>query len=936
MNFRNICLIIVILTVNYTVNAQVLTNNILSVFKKHAIILSNDLSTNDSVFLVKFSKPLSSKEIQQYKPVRIFSATEFVIHSGKLLAKAVDIIYRNDINAFWKASDNLIRKFETNIKSNEPIVVRLIFNQLDSLPSYLKNFKINQIDHVNKLIVVEIKNSDLISILAHPDIIYADIIPLAKEEIVINGMDLGLNQISSAHSIFPNINGKDIVLSLKEGMFDDKDIDFLGKIVSKQTTAQTSHATIMATLALGSGNSFINGLGAAPQAKLASSSFTNLMPDDINQLKALKVSVQNHSYGTDLDNTYGVEATAYDKQIFEADTLLHVFSAGNKGTATPTSGVYNGLTSFSNLTGNFKQAKNNLVVGGINRENIVESLSSKGPTYDGRVKPDLVALGEDGTSGAAAISAGVVALLQQQYHDQFNKMPSSALIRSILINSADDLGTPNVDYNSGFGRLNALKALKTISENRFRVDEVQSQQDYAFQFVIPSGQKQVKVSLVWNDPAAVLNSAQSIVNHLDLSLETPSGQIILPWVLSSYPHIDSLSKPAQRRVDDLNTVQQLSLSQLSAGNYTIHVKARTLNQAKQAFALAYQLDAIDVFEFTYPKNELFANADNYIRWNATYGANETGQLSVSYDDGISWQILASALPLNNDFYKWNTPNLFEKAKLKMQVGARSYLSELFVLSAPLTLKVGFNCADKALFYWQQQPGAINYTLYTIKNNVLTPVANLTDTIALVNKADITSTYFAVCANGNNFSGLKSYTIDYTMQGLSCYQQSFNATVINGQVKLDLIIGSTYNLKNIIWEKQTGVNTFNPIKTENIVLNQLSYSTIDVNPKIGIQRYRATFETMDGLRFQSDIISVNNLKVDEFVFYPNPVDQYLTVLSGSFEDYDFELYNMMGVKIMQEKGNGTKQFDFNKCLPGLYIGVISRKGDVLQKIKIIKK
>jgi len=935
--FKNILLSLLILLLSYSVNAQNLTNNVLSAFKKHALTL-DEWEGSDSLTLVKFSRPLSHKELLKFKPVRIFSATEYVIRS-KYLTPGLDIvIYKNNVNTFWKASDQLIRNFESNNKSNKPATIRLVFNQLSSLPPYLKDLKVKAIDYTNRLIVVEILYSNLLSILAQQDVIYADIIPLAKEEIVINGIDLGLNSISAVHASFPAIDGKDVVLSVKEGMFDEKDIDFLGKIVSKQTSAQTSHATIMATLALGSGNSFIKGLGAAPKAKLASSSFTNLMPDDINQLKTLKVSVQNHSYGTDLDNTYGIEATAYDKQVFETDTLLHVFSAGNKGTATPISGVYIGLPNYANLTGNFKQSKNNLVIGGINRENVVETLSSKGPAYDGRIKPDLVALGEDGTSGAAAVSSGVVALLQQQYRTQFNKLPSSALIRSVLINSADDVDVPNVDYRAGFGRLNALNALKTISENRFKVAEIQSLQDYTFPIIVQSNQKQLKVSLVWNDPPAAINSAQSIVHHLDLSLETPSGQIILPWVLSTYPNLDSLAKPAQRKIDDLNTVQQLSLDQVTPGQYVVHIKARNLSQAKQAFALAYGFEAIDDFEFSYPQvnDALFANADNYIRWSATHNTNETGQLSVSYDNGNSWQMIASNVDLQADFFKWTTPSLFGRGMLKMQIGTKNYLSRSFVLSEPLNLKVGFDCGDKIQLHWQQQLGATSYTLYNIKNNELTAIATLTDTVALLNKVALSSPYFAVCANGAGFVGLKSYTIDYTLQGLSCYQQSFIATVIDSQIRLDLVIGSTYNLKKIIWEKQTATNVFSEIKTDMISLNKFSYNVNDLTPKKGVQRYRVTFETNDGSRFQSDIIAITYLKADEFVYYPNPVTQFLTIRSGSFEDYDLEIYDLIGNKILKDKGNGTKQFDLSKCLPGLYVGVISRDEIILQKIKVIKQ
>ena len=58
-------------------------------------------------------------------------------------------------------------------------------------------------------------------------------------------------------------------------------------------------------------------------------------------------------------------------------------------------------------------AKNILTVGATDSFSIVAALSSKGPAHDGRVKPELVAFGEDGSSGAAALVSGTSLLLQQ-------------------------------------------------------------------------------------------------------------------------------------------------------------------------------------------------------------------------------------------------------------------------------------------------------------------------------------------------------------------------------------------------------------------------------------------------------------------------------------------------------------------------------------------
>lgn len=932
---QNKCLTLFLLLFTSVVNAQVKIDKIL---EKYTLSYINRVNVRDSLVLVKFNKALSPAELLKYKPLKSFSSTDFIVKEDILLKYPSNIIYKNNANALWKASEKLIGQWEQGLKSNRIITVRLAFiKNIESSPAFLNAYKLLNTDLTNKLITVEIPSKDLLPVLEYPEIVFADIIQKAKEEVIINGLDLSANGIAGTHAVFPNINGKDVVLSVKEEMFDINDIDFLGKIAHKTTDKQTAHATIMATLALGSGNSFIKGLGVAPSAKLASSSFTSLMPDDINQLHNIKVSVQNHSYGTDVDNTYGIEAAAYDKQVFETDTLMHVFSAGNKGNATPLVGIYKDIEGRANLTGNFKQAKNNLVIGGINREDITEGLSSKGPAYDGRVKPDLMALGEDGTSGAAALTSGTIALLQQQYRDKFGKMPSSALIRSVLINASDDLGNPHVDYESGFGKLNTLKSVNTIAENRFKVYELTDKEVFTLPVQVQTNQKEIKVTLVWNDPAAPVNSLQSIVNHLDLSLETPSGQIILPWVLSTYPHIDSLSKPAERKIDNLNTVQQLTLENIAPGNYFIHVNGRKIEQSKQPFAVSYQLAALNSFTWLYPENneQLIANDDAYIRWDNTF-SGVSGQLSVSYDGGLTWEVLSSNIALNSSFYKWHVHDKFGRAELKMQIGGQEYKSKSFIISTPLNLKVGFNCTESVYFQWNKQPEALSYTIYNIKDDKLMAVSTLTDTTLLISKSDFSSPYFAVSANGQDFNGLKGYTINYNNQGVSCYTKSFTANVINNQIKIDLSLGTTYNLKKIIWEKQTGINTFSVLSESNIIASSLNYSYTDANPKVGVQFYRVTFETNDGVKIKSEIISIAFLKTDDYVFFPNPVEQNLTILSGSFDTYNLKLYNLMGQQVFEETANGAKQFDVSKLIGGLYIGVISKDGVVFKKIKIIKK
>jgi len=896
--------------------------------------------SDDQSILVRFKQVLTAEEIQRLKPKKMLSGDHFIVEKSSVSNFSNSVIDQEQANGLWKVSDRLMKVLNKSSKKNDSILVRLAFKNVNPLPVALAGVKIKSIDNINHICTAYLSPKDLMFLLELSDLLYADVLPVAKEEVVINGLDLSLNQISNARNLYPGIDGAGINVSFKEGMYDAADLDLMGKTVVGATIGKTptTHATIMATLALGNGNSFIRGLGAAPKARLAYSDFTNLMPDLATDLNKLRVNVQNHSYGTDIDNDYGMEAAAYDKQIFETDTLIHVFSAGNKGTATPSAGFYQGIVARANLTGNFKQAKNLLVIGGINRENMSENLSSKGPAYDGRVKPELVALGEDGTSGAAAITSGSVALVEQFYQQKYKRAASASLIRATLINSADDLGTAQVDFVYGYGKLNVSQSLKTLDENRASLYEVAKNQDLLIPLTIPANVEEVKLTIAWNDPPAIVNAAQSLVNGLDLSLETPAGNLMLPWVLSSFPHLDSLSKPAVRKADLLNNVQQVTLNQPSAGTYTIHVKGDRIKQGNnQPFALAYRYTFENDFSFVSPvKNEyFFANEDNYIRWENTY-TSKTGNLSVSYDKGNTWKSIAAGVALSKGFYHWIPPSLFVKAMIKMEVEGKEILSQPFVISSPRVLKVGYACKDGLVLSWNAQPGAKDYTLYNITDNILSPVLTLADTIVKLDAGKINSNYFAVAANGVGFTGLKSYTIDYTQQGIACYVRNLFASLTDDKrVKIELSVGTTLDIKNIIWEKQTGPNTFSVLQQTRPVSNQLDYTVFDDKPKTGIQFYRVTFETANG-QVKSDLVSVVYLKENEFSFFPNPVSDYLTILSGSFEDYSLSIFNMLGQKIFEEKATSSNKFALNALSTGVYVGVINKNGQQLKKFKLIKK
>ena len=82
---------------------------------------------------------------------------------------------------------------------------------------------------------------------------------------------------------------------------------------------------------------------------------------------------------------------------------------------------------FANITGNFKQAKNVLIVNAVDTTLSINSFNSRGPAFDGRLKPELTAYGSGGTSDAAALVSGISALIHEKYQSINQKIPDASL-----------------------------------------------------------------------------------------------------------------------------------------------------------------------------------------------------------------------------------------------------------------------------------------------------------------------------------------------------------------------------------------------------------------------------------------------------------------------------------------------------------------------------
>ena len=297
-----------------------------------------------------------------------------------------------------------------------------------------------------------------------------------------------------------------------------------------------------------------------------------------------------------------------------------VVAAGNADVAT-------NLRQFR-LWGNLRipnSAKDTVEVANITSDaNGLNPSSSRGPTDDGRTKPDIAGPGSQnggdggvtsalprnlyvvnaGTSMSTPAVSGVAALVTEWYASSCVAAgPSPETVKALLLHGAQDLtNIPNVgagfngpDFAFGYGRARAKEAVDLIPHHRIGTAAALGDTD----FVVTVGRMQpLKVTLAWDDPAWTANAAPSAVtgilqNDLDLLLIAPDGTQYTPWVLnaaapgtaatrSNFPAAAVIPVAAR---DRRNTVEQVTVDNAMPGAWTIRVTASTLNLPSQTYTI---------------------------------------------------------------------------------------------------------------------------------------------------------------------------------------------------------------------------------------------------------------------------------------------------------------------------------------------------------------
>jgi hypothetical protein len=853
----------------------------------------------------------------------------FYSHAQLLNKKQRDKLAPNFASRLLQVKDNLI---------TVTVTVRTI-DEWKKCMGDEKNIHTISFFEPAKTLVIQCTGSVVFKLLNCEAVLFADDVKQPKEELLLGFVDYSFNNVSLLQSEFPQYNGNSLSLSVKENKFDTADIDFKGRIIpsTNASTIVSGHASSMATIIAGGGNTWNYTKGAAWGSKISSASFSNLLPEPLSYYQQSNISLQNHSYGTLVEHFYGAEAAAYDASVNAIPSLVHVFSIGNSGTLTPAAGRYVGISNTANITGNFKQAKNIITVGHADSFYHVLAPSSRGPAFDGRIKPELIAFGEDGSSGAAALVSGIAGVLQHTHQQLYGSLPSAALTKAVLLNSADDVGATGIDFASGYGNVNGYKAIQTILRNRFINGTVSNNTSQVFNITVPVGIKQLKLTLSWTDAASLPNTNKALINDLDLELmNSTTLETWLPWVLSSFSDKDSLQRLPVRKKDTLNNTEQISIDNPAAGTYTITIKGSSVSTPSQTFSIAWQTDSLNTFKWYYPaKNDHLLPPDtNVLRWQSTYAS--TGDLEVSFNNGTSWQAVASNIDLSKGFYKYSTPDVNQTALLRMRIGAAVFESDTFSISKRPLTSVGFNCNDSVMINWQKVPGISEYRIYEMGNQYLQPVKITADTFYVFAKAFAPVLHYAIAPIQNNKELVRTYTFNYNTQGTGCFINSFLADLtLNNEARLQLFLSATVRIKRIGFQKRTA-DGFTNIYTTSF-FNGINYLYLDAALINGSNIYRAFVELTDGRMIYSEEAVIYFQGNARAVIYPNPVSrsQHLIVLAKPEEQYTIQFFNSLGLTVLQQLlSNEPNTIKLNFLQPGIYYYRLLKKSEVVQTGKLV--
>jgi len=334
-----------------------------------------------------------------------------------------------------------------------------------------------------------------------------------------------------------------------------------------------------------------------------------------------------------------ISSEGLDDFVHAAEVHLPVYAAGNPNNFGPGSAVTHAIIvggsyvtstatrDWANGDDNYDTvispatAKNVLTVGSITDIDFtdgtfnISGFTGTGPTDDGRIKPDLVAVGQrnsslgygsslfaahkdsntsyyngiladsngnvnlQGTSFAAPNVTGGLMLAEQR---RAQLLPSAAPFlastwRAAAVHTAFELGSPGPSYLTGWGSFNAEQLVSLLEDDKstgrgtlIKEFTVSTGVPVTFYVTLPAN-TQGDITLAWSDPtgspaalgSSVDDSTAMLVNNIDLAaVDAATSTTHLPWILSPDLLGESAAvrgAAATRGTDDRNNLEKVTI-----------------------------------------------------------------------------------------------------------------------------------------------------------------------------------------------------------------------------------------------------------------------------------------------------------------------------------------------------------------------------------------
>lgn len=389
--------------------------------------------------------------------------------------------------------------------------------------------------------------------------------------------------------------------------------------------------------------------------------------------------------GEDADfGKYIAEAADFDTTTFATPYHLAMVSAGNDRNDTPPIGAFirywNGTAwvpptgaprgyqpgvdpagdpfysgGFDVLRGK-GVSKNTLTVGAVQKaistdavpvRNLAAALpaafTNYGPTDDGRIKPDVVAAGvgvrspddtgvnrydtKNGTSMATPAVTGVAALLQELWKRELDTTPETMradLLKALLIHTADDIGMPGPDYQTGYGLVNAQTAADVILDhadrpaakfmNEGQLSATTNAENYN---IYNDGSSEFVATLCWSEPGTVgipatLDDPTQVIGYeISLIVEAPDGSVVQSFAMDRL----APTNPATQTGSQVDNVQQVRIPAGESGIYRVTVfdRAETINEdVDYALVITGQAPELNIPSIAIPIGSLYPWLSDFV------------------------------------------------------------------------------------------------------------------------------------------------------------------------------------------------------------------------------------------------------------------------------------------------------------------------------------